>query len=111
MTRRPFALALLAVSALAGSGRAQGRPAPAPQQAPAGAQQPGQDSARGTPQRPPTEGPRPYRAVITAQARTDSGVFITHRIAERLYYEIPRAMLGREFLFIADQQGTMRGVR
>jgi hypothetical protein len=49
--------------------------------------------------------------VITAQAVTDSGVFIVHRIGEKLFYEVPRTLFGREFLFIADQRGTIRGVR
>lgn len=56
-------------------------------------------------------GPRPYRQVITAAAVTDSGVFTIHRIGEKLYYEIPRTMFGREFLFVADQRGTVRGLR
>jgi len=48
--------------------------------------------------------------VITAQAITDSGVFIVHRISDKLYYEIPRAMLGREFRLIVDRRGTIRGL-
>jgi hypothetical protein len=56
------------------------------------------------------EGPRPYREVITAQAVTDSGVFIIHRIGERLYYEIPRRLLGRQFRLVVDRRGTIRGV-
>ena len=56
------------------------------------------------------EGPKPYRDVITAQAVTDSGVFILHRIGEKLYYEIPRTMLGRQFRLVVDRRGTIRGV-
>jgi hypothetical protein len=48
--------------------------------------------------------------VITAQAVTDSGVFHVHRILEKLYYEIPRGLFGREFTFVADRRGTQRGV-
>src|SRR5213593_1879214 len=55
--------------------------------------------------------PKPYSQVITAGATTDSGVFILHRISEKLFYEIPRAMFGKEFLLVADQRGTIRGVR
>src|SRR5919108_772367 len=54
---------------------------------------------------------KPYNQVITSGAVTDSGVFIVHRIGEKLFYEIPKAMFGRQFLFVADQRGTMRGVR
>src|SRR5258705_141508 len=42
---------------------------------------------------------------------TDSGVFRVPRIGEKLFYEIPKAMFGREFLMVADQRGTIRGVR
>ncbi len=80
------------------------QPAPTPPAA-AGAQAP---AAR--PQAAQT-GPKPYRDVITAQAVSDSGVFHVHRIGDKYYYEIPRRMFGREFLFIADQRGTIRGVR
>jgi hypothetical protein len=48
--------------------------------------------------------------VITSQAVTDSGVFIVHRISDKLYYEIPRRMLGREFRLIVDRRGTIRGL-
>ncbi len=54
---------------------------------------------------------KPYNQVITSGAVTDSGVFIVHRIGEKLFYEIPKAMFGRQFLMVADQRGTVRGVR
>jgi hypothetical protein len=41
---------------------------------------------------------------------TDSGVFLVHRIDDRLYYEIPRPLLGREFRLVVDRRGTIRGV-
>jgi hypothetical protein len=55
--------------------------------------------------------PKPYNQVITAGMTSDSGVFMVHRSGEKLFYEIPRAMFGREFLLVADQRGTIRGVR
>jgi hypothetical protein len=48
--------------------------------------------------------------VITAQAVSDSGIFIVHRIGEKLYYEIPRPMLGRQFRLVVDRRGTIRGI-
>ena len=71
-----------------------------------------QDTSRAAPGgRPATpDAPKPYNQVITAGAVTDSGVFIVHRIGEKLYYEIPRAMLGRQFRMVVDRRGTMRGV-
>jgi hypothetical protein len=43
---------------------------------------------------------RPYRRVITAEAVSDTGLFITHRVKDKLYYEIPEEELGREFLIV-----------
>jgi hypothetical protein len=103
-------LAVLAVLALWSCSRAASAPAPAPTPQPPG--RPAQDTgAGGGPSaRQAPEGPRPYTQVITRQASTDSGVFIVHRVGERLYYEIPRALFNREFTFIADRRGTQRGV-
>jgi len=87
------------------TGAAPQGPAPVPgrqetPQAPAGGQQAPEPGA-----------PKPYNQVITSGAITDSGVFTVHRIGEKLFYEIPMAMFGREFLMVADQRGTVRGVR
>jgi hypothetical protein len=103
MSRRPLVPLFACLLSLATIAAAQ-QPANPPQ-GDATATPPG--GAR--PQEP--VGPRPYRQVITAQAVTDSGVFIVHRIGEKLFYEIPRNMFGREFLFVADQRGTIRGLR
>jgi Met-zincin/Domain of unknown function (DUF5117)/Domain of unknown function (DUF5118) len=68
-------------------------------------------AATGRQQAPDATAPKPYNQVITAGATTDSGVFTVHRLGEKLFYEIPRGMFGREFLLVADQRGTIRGVR
>ncbi len=60
---------------------------------------------------PDATAPKAYNQVITPGAVTNSGVFTVHRIGEKLFYEIPKAMFGREFLLVADQRGTIRGVR
>ncbi|HEX9293288.1 MAG TPA: zinc-dependent metalloprotease [Gemmatimonadales bacterium] len=60
---------------------------------------------------PDATAPKPYNQVITPGAVTNSGVFTVHRIGEKLFYDIPKAMFGREFLLVADQRGTIRGVR
>src|SRR5688572_10042778 len=44
---------------------------------------------------------RPYDRVITKEAKSDPGVFTVHRIRDRVYYEIPKDMLGREFLWVS----------
>jgi hypothetical protein len=52
---------------------------------------------------------RPYDRVITKEAVSKAGVFTTHRIKERLYYEIPKEMLGREFLWVSEIKATTLG--
>lgn len=95
---------LLAVGVLACS-RATSAPSRAAQPAPAR-----QDTARAGRAGAQAEGVRPYNQVITAQAVSDSGIFIVHRVGEKLYYEIPRPMLGRQFRLVVDRRGTIRGV-
>jgi hypothetical protein len=81
-------------------------PAPQPEQTPA------------TPQTPPTPpigglgAPpviRPYDRVITKEAKSDEGLFTVHRIGDRLYYEIPTAQLGQEFLWVSQIARTTVG--
>jgi hypothetical protein len=52
---------------------------------------------------------RPYDRVITSEAVSDDGVFTVHRIKDRLYYEIPRDQLGREFLWVSQIAKTTLG--
>jgi hypothetical protein len=70
--------------------------APPPQAAAAGEQAEGQRP--GGPTGEPR--PRPYNRVITAEAKTREGLFKTHRIGTRLYFEIPKAQLGKELLLV-----------
>jgi hypothetical protein len=53
--------------------------------------------------------PRPYATVITSAARTDDGIFKIHRIGESLYYEIPKAQLGKDFLWNTQIKKTTIG--
>ena len=52
---------------------------------------------------------RAYDRVITKDAKSDPGVFTVHRIRDRVYYEIPRDMLGREFLWVSQIASTTAG--
>ncbi len=52
---------------------------------------------------------RPYDRVITKDARSDAGVFTVHRIRDRVYYEIPKDLLGREFLWVSQIASTTAG--
>ena len=103
--RPPSPSALACSSASSASSKQQPAPAPGPGR---------QDTSRAAGARQgPAEpaAPKPYNQVITPGATTDSGVFTVHRSGEKLFYEIPEAMFGREFLLVADQRGTIRGVR
>ena len=42
--------------------------------------------------RPPSTGPKPYADVITAKAKTDKGLFTTHRVEDKYYFEIPDSL-------------------
>jgi Met-zincin/Domain of unknown function (DUF5117)/Domain of unknown function (DUF5118) len=47
--------------------------------------------------------------VITKDAKSDEGVFTVHRIGDRLFYEIPKAMLDKEFLWVSQIARTTLG--
>jgi len=68
----------------------QGQGGPAAQQA----------NGAGARARPQDKKPKPYQDVITAEAKTDSGLFHVHRIAEKLFFEIPQTMLDKEMLLV-----------
>lgn len=103
---RPGAVAaLLAVAACAPSSPpAQPTPQPAgPIAAPGGAPRtpPPQDTTArpaGAPTGDPV--PRPYNRVITSEAKSHDGLFKTHRIGSRVYFEIPRQALNKEMLLV-----------
>ncbi len=48
----------------------------------------------------PSTGPKPYSEVITAKAKTDRGLFVTHKVDEKYFFEIPDSLLGREILVV-----------
>jgi hypothetical protein len=49
---------------------------------------------------PQNTGPRPYTEIITAKAKTDKGLFSTHKVEDKYYFEIPDSLLGREILVV-----------
>ena len=53
--------------------------------------------------------PRPYEQVITSEAKSDEGVFTVHRVREQLFYEIPKAELGHEFLWVSSIKSNAAG--
>jgi hypothetical protein len=58
---------------------------------------------------PPAE-IKPYDRVITKDAKSDVGVFTVHNVKEKFYYEIPKAELGKEFLWVSQIAKTTLGV-
>ncbi len=89
------AVAALVVLALAGCSRPQARTSPTPQ-----GQRPDSTAAARRPAANQS-GPKPYKDVITDKAQTRSGMFKTHRIDDKLFFEIPRSEFGAEMRMIA----------
>jgi hypothetical protein len=82
------------------TGQTQDPPTP-----PAGA--PGQER----PGRPDQSSePKPYDRVITKEAKSDEGVFTVHTIKVKVYYEIPKSELNKEFLWVSQIARTTLGV-
>src|SRR5205809_336149 len=72
-----------------------GSPTQDPQTPPTAAPAGGQERP-GRPEQ--TAEPRPYDRVITKDAKSDDGVFTIHTIKDKVYYEIPKSELNKEFL-------------
>ena len=48
----------------------------------------------------PANGPKAYKEVITAKAQSYKGMFWTHKVDEKYFFEIPDSLLGREILVV-----------
>ncbi|WP_442846715.1 zinc-dependent metalloprotease [Leeuwenhoekiella sp. H156] len=44
---------------------------------------------------------KPYNEVITKEAVSDAGLFTTHRVDEKLYFEIPDSLLNKDMLLVS----------
>lgn len=53
---------------------------------------------------------KPYDRVITKDAKSDQGIFTVHRIKEKIFYEIPKSELDKEFLWVSQIAKTTLGV-
>ena len=53
---------------------------------------------------------QPFEKVITKEAKSEDGVFRVHRIKDKIYYEIPKAELGKEFLLVTQIAKTKIGI-
>ena len=56
------------------------------------------------------DGIQPYDEVITDEAETDEGVFTVHQLDDKVFYEIPEAEIGNEFLWVSRIARTTAGV-
>ena len=86
-------------------------PTPAPTPAPAGASAPSPGraaSAAGLTLPDPTE-PKPYDKVITAEAKTQDGLLRVHNLKNKLYFEIPKAVLEQPLLMVANATAVPAG--
>ena len=82
-----------------------------PQTPPTGAPTGAQGEGQGFPNRgAQTAEPRPYERVITKDAKTDEGIFTVHTIKDKVYYEIPKSELNKEFLWVSQIARTTLGV-
>src|SRR5690606_32693101 len=92
---------LLLVAASTISAQNKKKPAPAP------------DSALKAPALPakPKSGPKPYKEVITAKAKTDSGLFLVHKVDDKYYFEIGDSLLGRDILVVNRISKAAAGMR
>ena len=50
-----------------------------------------------------------YEEVITKKAKTKKGIFTTHEVEDKLYYEIDPALFGKEFLWLVQIAKTEAG--
>lgn len=83
--------------------------APAPGGAPAGGAQPGAGAGA-----PPAAGgaanPRPYATVITPRAKSKTGVFGVHMVGNSIYFEIPSAEMGKDYIAVSTLAATPVGI-
>lgn len=59
----------------------------------------------------PSTGPKPYAEIITSKAKTDKGLFTTHKVEDKFYFEISDSLLGREILVVNRISKAPAGAR
>jgi hypothetical protein len=60
-----------------------------------------QASAKKSSQKKKKNGIKPFGEVVPDTARTDEGLITTHRAKDKLYFEIPDSLMGREILMVS----------
>ncbi|MFT3702748.1 MAG: zinc-dependent metalloprotease [Agriterribacter sp.] len=59
----------------------------------------------------PKTGPKAYKDIITDKAKTDSGLFVVHKVDDKYYFEIPDSLIGREILVVNRISKAAAGMR
>lgn len=59
----------------------------------------------------PKQGPKPLKEVITSKAKTDSGLFIVHKLDDKYFFEIPDSLIGRDVLVVNRIAKAAAGMR
>ena len=70
------------------------------------------ESKTGTAQKPSEKKKgdlKDYKEVITAEARSDEGLFTTHFVGDKLYFEVPLDLLEKDMLLVSRIAGTPSG--
>ena len=67
---------------------------------------PRSDSVRRT-----SQGPRPYREVVTSKAISDGGMFWVHKVEDRYFFEIPDSLFTRDILTVNRISKAAAGMR
>lgn len=78
---------------------------PVPTGPPPGGPAAGGPPGAGRPAGPPASAPgkpKPYAEVITKDAKSDDGLFTTHQVDDKWYWEIPKSVLGKDILWNTD---------
>ncbi|MEH6535445.1 MAG: zinc-dependent metalloprotease [Psychroserpens sp.] len=65
--------------------------------------------------KPPAKKPgkndiKPYKKVITKDAKTDPGLFAVHKVEDKYFYEIPDSLFNREMLMVTRISKTASGL-
>lgn len=58
-----------------------------------------------------TQGPKPYKEVITSKAVSDAGLFTVHRVEDKYYFEIPDSLFNRDILVVNRISKASAGMR
>lgn len=61
------------------------------------------------PPAPPAKGPKPFKEVIDSTAVTQEGLVTVHKVADKWYFEIPKALLEREIMTVTRYSRTAAG--